>query len=248
MGALFEIKLKSILVKENDKINPKQEGVNAIALFLPRECVPSVASVHSLKLMDNDIFLLAGKDCPARKNEIANLTSEAKARKAKQEADQAKFFGMVNPMFAGNKVALNDENTTSTYFFDKTGNMYKEGQAGFIEKMVYNGVYYRYSKRQEIIKSKAEYSSLEESSKSISLAFMLPIYFTYTGVYSIQIENDKSKLASMFSDLEISHPNGKIQTINRIDEEYPRTYKLPYTSGGDLVVFDTTFKKNKISP
>ncbi len=56
MGTLFEIKLKSITVKENGKINPKDEGINALAitLFLPREGVPSVASVRSLKLMDNE--------------------------------------------------------------------------------------------------------------------------------------------------------------------------------------------------
>ncbi|MCF6360058.1 MAG: hypothetical protein L3J29_04770 [Cyclobacteriaceae bacterium] len=64
MGALFEIKLKSILVKENGKINPKEEGVNAFAitLFLPREGVPSVASVRSLKLMDKETFSLNDND------------------------------------------------------------------------------------------------------------------------------------------------------------------------------------------
>ncbi len=34
MGTLFEIKLKSILVKENKKINLKDEDVNALAITL----------------------------------------------------------------------------------------------------------------------------------------------------------------------------------------------------------------------
>ncbi len=56
MATLFEIKLKSVLVIENGKIEEDAEGVNAVSINLiyPREGVPSVSSVRTIELLDRE--------------------------------------------------------------------------------------------------------------------------------------------------------------------------------------------------
>ncbi len=55
MSTLFQIRLKSVLVKENGKIEEDEKGVNALAatLYYPKEGVPAVSSTRELKLEDD---------------------------------------------------------------------------------------------------------------------------------------------------------------------------------------------------